>query len=82
MLEIDAVRIVVHRQNLARYRRLLRTRLADGERASIERLMAEEQEQLAALARRSPRVASPPATVRGHIASGTFELKQAAAAPS
>jgi hypothetical protein len=50
MLDADLARIRAHRNNIHRYRRLLRTRLSDLERQFIERRLAEEQTVLDALA--------------------------------
>lgn len=50
MLNQDFARIRVHRNNLSRYRRLLKTKLSDIERQFIERRLAEEQTALEALA--------------------------------
>ena len=62
-----------HRNNIARYRRLLETKLTECERQFIERRMSEEQsamEKLAAstfpIAFESPRIeTSAPDTIRG-----------------
>ncbi|MBR0970621.1 hypothetical protein JQ572_08540 [Bradyrhizobium japonicum] len=50
MLDQDLARIRAHRNNLSRYRRLLKTKLSDIERQFIERRLAEEQAALDALA--------------------------------
>ncbi|MDN5004289.1 hypothetical protein ACFQZO_25940 [Bradyrhizobium sp. GCM10027634] len=50
MLDLDLARIRTHRNNLSRYRRLLKTKLSDLERQFIERRLAEEQAALEALA--------------------------------
>lgn len=50
MLDQDLARMRVHRNNLSRYRRLLKTKLSDIERRFIERRIAEEQAALEALA--------------------------------
>ncbi|WP_349540755.1 hypothetical protein [Bradyrhizobium sp. DOA1] len=50
MLDQDLARIRAHRNNLQRYRRLLRTKLSEIERQFIERRLAEEQAALDALA--------------------------------
>ncbi|MBR0844788.1 hypothetical protein JQ607_31700 [Bradyrhizobium liaoningense] len=50
MLDQDLARIRAHRNNLHRYRRLLKTKLSDIERHFIERRLAEEQAALEALA--------------------------------
>jgi hypothetical protein len=50
MLDEDLARIRAHRNNIHRYRRLLRTKLSDLERQFIERRLAEEQTALKALA--------------------------------
>ena len=49
MLDEDFARIRAHRNNIHRYRRLLRTRLSELERQFIERRLAEEQAALDAL---------------------------------
>ncbi|MHC2842837.1 hypothetical protein [Bradyrhizobium diazoefficiens] len=49
MLDEDLARIRAHRNNIHRYRRLLRTRLSELERQFIERRLAEEQTALDAL---------------------------------
>lgn len=49
MLDADLARISAHRNNIQRYRRLLRTRLSDLERHFIESRLAEEQIVLDAL---------------------------------
>ncbi|WP_407184673.1 hypothetical protein [Bradyrhizobium centrosematis] len=50
MLDLDFARVRAHRNNVSRYRRLLKTRLSDLERQFIERRLAEEQAALEALA--------------------------------
>lgn len=50
MLDEELARIRAHRNNIHRYRRLLRTKLSDLERQFIERRLAEEQTALKALA--------------------------------
>lgn len=50
MLDADLARIRAHRNNIHRYRRLLRTMLSDLERQFIERRLAEERTALDALA--------------------------------
>lgn len=50
MLDQDFARFRAHRNNLSRYRRLLKTRLSDIERQFIERRLAEEQAALEAFA--------------------------------
>ena len=50
-----AIRLQAHRQNIARYRSLLKTELTEIERAFIDRRIAEEESavrRLSALARR------------------------------
>ena len=49
MFEANLARIRTHRNNIHRYRGLLRTELSDLERAFIEKRMAEEQGALDAL---------------------------------
>jgi len=49
MLDEDLARIRAHRNNIHRYRRLLRTKLSELERQFIERRLAEEQTALDAL---------------------------------
>jgi hypothetical protein len=50
MFDADLARIRAHRNNILRYRRLLKTRLSDLERQFIERRLSEEQAALDALA--------------------------------
>lgn len=50
MLDKDLARIRAHRNNIHRYRGLLRTKLSELERQFIERRLAEEQAALDALA--------------------------------
>jgi len=57
MTDLDAIRLIAHRQNVARYRRLLRTPLTYDERRFIQRRLAQEQaeiEKLEALGVRAP----------------------------
>jgi hypothetical protein len=49
MFEQNLARIRTHRNNICRYRRLLRTELSDLERDFIDRRMAREQAALEAL---------------------------------
>ena len=49
MFDEDLARIRAHRNNIHRYRRLLKTRLSDLERQFIERRLTEEQAALEAL---------------------------------
>jgi hypothetical protein len=49
MFEADLARIRAHRNNIHRYRGLLRTKLSDLEREFIEKRMADEQTALDAL---------------------------------
>ncbi len=49
-LKVVLERIRTHRNNIARYWRLLRSELSDSERSSIERRLAEERAALNALA--------------------------------
>lgn len=62
-LDIDSARIAAHRNNIARYRRLLRTHLTPLERDFIERRVGEEQRSLGALVARSPTASAPPRRV-------------------
>ena len=50
MLDEDLARVRAHRNNIHRYRRLLRTKLSELERQFIERRLAEEQVALKSLA--------------------------------
>ena len=50
MLDENLARIRAHRNNIHRYRRLLKTRLSQLERQFIERRLAEEQSALDGLA--------------------------------
>ncbi|MBW7967303.1 hypothetical protein [Bradyrhizobium sp. BR 10261] len=49
MLDENLVRIRAHRNNIHRYRRLLRTRLSELERQFIERRLTEERSALESL---------------------------------
>ncbi|QOZ73173.1 hypothetical protein WN72_05735 [Bradyrhizobium arachidis] len=49
MIDEDFARIRAHRNNIHRYRRLLKTRLSDLERQFIERRLSEESSALEAL---------------------------------
>jgi hypothetical protein len=49
MFDADLARIRAHRNNILRYRRLLKTRLSDLERQFIERRLSEEQAAVNAL---------------------------------
>lgn len=49
MLDENLARIRAHRNNIHRYRRLLKTRLSQLERQFVERRLAEEQSALDAL---------------------------------
>jgi hypothetical protein len=49
MLDENLARIRAHRNNIHRYRRLLRTKLSELERHFIERRLAEERSSLDAL---------------------------------
>ena len=49
MIDVNLERLRAHRANVHRYRRLLATRLADLERAYIERRLSEEQAAVEAL---------------------------------
>jgi hypothetical protein len=49
MLDENLARLSAHRNNIARYRRLLATRLSEVEHNYIERRLQEEQKSLAAL---------------------------------
>jgi hypothetical protein len=69
MLDADLARIRAHRNNIHRYRRLLRTRLSDLERQFIERRLAEEQTALDALAHETFPIAF--AGPKGHPASAS-----------
>ena len=49
MLDIASARLRTHRNNIARYRRLLETKLSELERDYIQRRLSEEQSNLEAL---------------------------------
>jgi hypothetical protein len=49
MLEVNLALIRTHRNNIHRYRKLLKTKLSELEREFIEKSMAEEQTSLEAL---------------------------------
>ncbi len=51
MIKVNLERLRTHRANIARYRKLLATRLTDLERAYIERRLSEERASLKALLR-------------------------------
>jgi hypothetical protein len=51
MLEVNLERLRVHRKNIDRYRRLLRTHLSELERSYIERRVSEEEASLMRLLR-------------------------------
>lgn len=53
MLDEDFARARAHRNNIHRYRRLLKTKLSELERQFIERRLSEEQTALEALASRT-----------------------------
>lgn len=59
-IDIDSARIAAHRNNIARYRRLLRTHLTPLERDFIERRVSEEQRSLSTLVVRPPTASTPP----------------------
>jgi len=50
MMDENIARLRTHRNNIARYRRLLRTKLTDLERQFIERRLSEEQSEYERLA--------------------------------
>jgi hypothetical protein len=71
MFDEDLARIRVHRNNIHRYRRLLKTRLSDLERQFIERRLSEEQAAVKALLSETfpvaftlPKSSTAPATPR------------------
>jgi predicted house-cleaning noncanonical NTP pyrophosphatase (MazG superfamily) len=49
MLDIASARLRAHRNNIARYRRLLETKLTELEREYIQKRLSEEQSNLEAL---------------------------------
>jgi hypothetical protein len=49
MLDIASARLRTHTNNIARYRRLLETKLTELEREYIQRRLSEEQSNLEAL---------------------------------
>ncbi|UWU77906.1 hypothetical protein N2603_05430 [Bradyrhizobium huanghuaihaiense] len=53
MLDEDLARVRAHRNNIHRYRRLLRTKLSELERQFIERRLAQEQATLQCLSAES-----------------------------
>ncbi len=53
MIDEEIARIRAHRNNIHRYRRLLKTKLSDAERQFIERRLSEESSALAALTSRT-----------------------------
>jgi predicted house-cleaning noncanonical NTP pyrophosphatase (MazG superfamily) len=54
MLDIASARLRTHRNNIARYRRLLETKLTELERDYIQRRLSEEQSDLEALGSVAP----------------------------
>ena len=54
MSDLVSARSRTHRDNIARYRRLLETRLTDFEREYIQRRLLEEQSELETLATVAP----------------------------
>jgi hypothetical protein len=50
MLDLASARLKTHRDNIARYRRLLETRLTEFEREYIHRRLLEEQSELETMA--------------------------------
>ncbi|WP_050423575.1 hypothetical protein [Bradyrhizobium tropiciagri] len=74
MFDQDLARIRTHRNNIHRYRRLLKTRLSDLERRFIERRLSEEQAAVEALVSETFPVAftlpkDPSATSRAEASS-------------
>lgn len=55
MFDESLARIHAHRNNIRRYRRLVRTKLSDQEREFIERRLGEERTRMEALAPKSSR---------------------------
>jgi hypothetical protein len=71
MIDEDFARIRAHRNNIHRYRRLLKTTLSDLERQFIERRLAEEQTALEAVAAETFPVAfTLPKDAAGSTAAG------------
>jgi hypothetical protein len=63
MIDENLARIRTHRNNIARYWRLLRSGLSDFERSSVEPRLAEERASLNALAAETfPHAIAPAAT--------------------
>jgi len=60
MLEEKLARLRAHRNNIGRYRRLLRTKLTTLEREYILRRLVQEEQALAALSVESNAVPPPP----------------------
>jgi hypothetical protein len=71
MIEVNLERLRVQRKNIDRYRRLLATRLADLERAYIERRLGQEQSAMKALLRETlpDRLSGPPPWMDGRTTS-------------
>ena len=74
MFEQNLARIRTHRNNIHRYRRLLRTELSDLERDFIDRRMADEQAALDALVAETfpvtfPRPKDSPSTSSSMVAA-------------
>ena len=61
MLDERVARLRTHRDNVARYRRLLQTKLTDLEREFIERRLSEEQSEFELLCAGTFPVANDPA---------------------
>jgi hypothetical protein len=71
MFEQNLARIRTHRNNIHRYRRLLRTELSALERDFIDRRMADEQSALAALVAETFPLTFPLPTDSSSASSGT-----------
>ena len=70
MLDEDFARIRAHRNNIHRYRSLLKTRLSDLERQFIERRLSEETASLEALTSETfPIAFVPPQSPSAGVAS-------------
>jgi len=65
------IRILVHRQNIHRYRFLLQTQLTEVERAFITRRVAEEEAEVRRLSAGRRELAAAPPRVRAPMAEPT-----------
>jgi hypothetical protein len=85
MSELTAMKAAAHRNNIERYRRLLRTQLTDHERRWLQARLAEEKAELqrlgcghtiAAKTRPSVRARKPYSSIPPHIAAAANRLRE------